>query len=100
MKGVDLLEIDDFIPLLEKHFLLRDGGFSVPFRLNEVTPYHGHAAAGAGRAPFYLTFLGPAKPLLSHGIYHFSTEDGRDLSMFLVPVGQVDGGTIYQAVYN
>lgn len=100
MNGIDFLTIHDFIPLLNRSFFLRVGGFTVRIRLVEVVPGRGRSTNGAGRDPFQLTFVGPAQPLLSQSIYTFSTEDGLDLSMFLVPVDRVDGGIIYQAVYN
>lgn len=100
MNGLDVLTIDDFMPLLGTRFFLPVGDLVVWMRLIEVTPDHRRSPSGAGRDPFHLAFQGPAQPLLPQGTYHFSTEDGVTLSMFLVPVDQVDGGIVYQVVYN
>ena len=57
-------------------------------------------AAKVGRDPFQLTFQGPDQPVLPQGIYRLSAADELHLSMFLVPVGRVNAGVIYQAVSN
>jgi uncharacterized protein DUF6916 len=53
-----------------------------------------------GDVPFRLLYRGPARPVLEQAIHRVVHSDGCALDMFLVPVGPLDGGMAYEAVFG
>jgi GNAT superfamily N-acetyltransferase len=53
-----------------------------------------------GRAPFAVTFRGPATPLLSQQIVPLDHPELGGLALFLVPIGVDADGARYEAVFN
>ncbi|PZS36232.1 MAG: hypothetical protein DLM58_02225 [Pseudonocardiales bacterium] len=53
-----------------------------------------------GRAPFTLTFRGPAHPLLPQAIYRLEHADLGLLEIFIVPSGQDADSTTYEAIFT
>jgi hypothetical protein len=56
--------------------------------------------ASGARAPFTLTFRGPAEPVLSQRIYHLEHPSLGELEIFMVPIAHDDAGTIYEAIFG
>ena len=52
------------------------------------------------REPFSLLFSGPAEPFLEQRMYPLQHEELGLVEVFLVPVGQHQGGYHYEAVFN
>ena len=49
---------------------------------------------------FSITLTGPANPFFPQALYKFEHEKMGEFEMFIVPVGQDQGGFIYEAVFN
>lgn len=49
---------------------------------------------------FALLFHGPQNPFLPQAIYHVEHDHLGELDLFLVPVGKVQDGFQYEAVFN
>lgn len=60
----------------------------------------GAQPAGATRAPFSLTFHGPAQPWAPQGTYRVEHDQLETLDLFLVPLGPDDRGMRYQAIFT
>ena len=73
-----------------------EGVTAVELASVEVKP----SLAGAARAPFVLTFHGPADVLLPQSIYVLEHNKLGRLEIFLVPVDQAENHVIYEAVFN
>lgn len=54
----------------------------------------------AEREPFSLIFQGAKAPVLDQRIYNFEHGDMGSLAFFIVPVGQTETATLYQAIFN
>ena len=59
-------------------------------------PFETHTLRNPGSVP--LEFLGPADPLLPQSIYPFHRGDDR-CDIFVVPIGQDEQGTRYEAIF-
>ena len=57
-------------------------------------PHDGPATA------FELLFQGPSDPILPQATYRLTHADLGPLDIFIVPIGQSNDGTTYQAVFN
>lgn len=57
------------------------------------------ASSGDGRAPFVLTFTGPAETLLTQQIVPLEHASLGRLELFLVPLALDAGGARYEAVF-
>lgn len=57
-------------------------------------------APTAKRAPFALYFLGPAEEIVPQGMYRFRSESMTFDQLFIVPIGQDDKATEYEAVFT
>jgi hypothetical protein len=55
--------------------------------------------ASGARAPFTLTFRGPAEPVLPQSIYHLEHESVGAMDIFIVPVARDEAWTTYEAVF-
>ncbi len=51
------------------------------------------------RAPFTLSFRGPAEPVMPQRTYELEHQELGTLEIFIVPIGRDDAGTIYEAVF-
>ena len=80
-----------------------DGSEPVDLELVEVTDLRRPDAelpSGVRQDPFQLKFRGPEEPLLTQGMYEFSTEGRGSLHLFLVPIERENGQTFYNVVVN
>jgi hypothetical protein len=101
---LDRLTVASFTPAVGEAFALVDDEVG---RLElELLDARTHApaappadAAGA-RSPFSLLFRGPREPLMPQRIYRLEHDGVGPLEIFLVPVGQDDAGTRYEAVFG
>jgi hypothetical protein len=82
------------------HIELSDGT-RVPMTLKGVRRF-GMAAGGTAprRDPFSLYFAGPLSPILPQAMYTFHGDIVTFEQLFIVPVGQGDGATKYEAVFT
>ena len=90
------LSIDDFTPHLDAAFDMQTAAGVVPLKLAKVDP-----AGNSGRAggAFSLIFVAPKGPWLPQGIYPVKHQALGTLEFFLVPVGPMQGGNGYQAIF-
>ncbi|HEY2248759.1 MAG TPA: hypothetical protein VGH70_15050 [Bradyrhizobium sp.] len=99
MTTVDLaaLGIDDFRPHLGSQFDLQAASGTVAMKLSRVDP-----AGESGRkgGAFSLIFGAPRGPWLPQAIYPVSHPALGAMEIFLVPVGPLEGGNGYQAVFT
>jgi len=86
-------------------FAVAAGERTVALQLVEVKKFG--SAAGAGRQPFSLLFLGPAAPVLPQRIHPLRHPELGALEIFLVPIGGAVGpadpearGMRYEAIFN
>jgi hypothetical protein len=91
------LSIGDFSPHLDAAFELQAAGGVVPLKLAKVEP-----AGNSGRAggAFSLIFVASKGPWLPQGIYPVTHPALGILEFFLVPVGPMQGGNGYQAIFT
>ena len=90
------LKLDDFSPQLETVFDMRAEGGKVALKLVKAEP-----AGQSGRAggAFSLLFTTPAGPFLPQAIYPLDHPALGTMEVFLVPIGKLQGGNGYQAVF-
>ena len=69
------------------------------FELTQIKGYLGGANEETGMERFSLFFYGPGNRL-PQGIYPVEHEAMGAFELFLVPVGQSEGGYQYEAVFN
>ena len=91
------LKIDDFTPHLGASFDMQAAGGVVPLKLAKVDP-----AGDSGRAggAFSLLFVAPKGSWLPQAIYPVTHPARGAMEIFLVPVGPMQGGNGYQAVFT
>lgn len=96
---VDLaaLAIDDFTPHLGASFDLQTENGAVALKLVKID-----RAGESGRpgGAFSLLFAGPGGPWLPQSIYPVAHHALGTMEIFLVPIGRLDGGNGYQAVFT
>ena len=73
-----------------------DDSNTIDAELSKVTELY----LSANQERFAVVFRGPKEPVLSQGTYSFTHEQMGEFSLFIVPMGQDDGGTSYEAVFN
>ncbi|HEY3762547.1 MAG TPA: hypothetical protein VGN23_12445 [Verrucomicrobiae bacterium] len=96
---LDQLTPVNFSRLLNLRFrVCLDAANTLEAELIEVTP--GHAMKDTPYENFSLLFNGPRHPVLPQGIYGFEQDNLGRFELFIVPVGQNQNGTQYQAVFN
>ena len=84
---------------------LADGN-TVTLKLDEALPFELNArrrirgGVPQKREPFSLYFLGAPGEVLPQGMYTLRSGDVTFENIFLVPVGQDDEATEYEAVFN
>ena len=96
MADVAALRIDDFTPHLDATFPMQAAG-AVPLKLAKVTP-----AGESGRkgGAFSLIFVAPKGPWLPQAIYPVEHPALGVMEIFLVPIGPMQDGNGYQAVFT
>jgi hypothetical protein len=93
------LDHRDFAPHVGK--LFRFPRHNVALRLVKIERHDAFAEPDAERAPFSLTFHGPANDLLPEGSYPAQVEGGAVLEFHVMPVHtQSRDRQDYQAVFN
>jgi hypothetical protein len=85
----------DFRTALDTPFRVQGGEV---LRLVEAEATGGYAA-GMGRDPFRLAFLGPADPVLPQRTYRLEHGTLGALDIFLVPIASDASGTTYEAIF-
>jgi hypothetical protein len=73
-----------------------DGLSSIEAELSKVTELH----LSPQQERFSVVFRGPRESFLSQGTYNFTHPQMGEFSLFIVPMGQDDEGTFYEAVFN
>jgi hypothetical protein len=91
------LTIDDFIPCVGQVFRLAHEGGALEFVLLRADL---SGARASQRAGFSLEFLGPGAPVLPQQTYGLKHSALGVLEIFLVPLGQKEGGVRYEAVFG
>jgi Domain of unknown function (DUF6916) len=91
------LRIDDFTAHVDAAFDMQAGGEVVPLKLVKADP-----AGDSGRAggAFSLIFIAPKGPWLPQAIYPVAHPALGVMEIFLVPVGPMQGGNGYQAIFT
>jgi hypothetical protein len=91
------LKIDDFTPHLEAAFEMQTAGGMVPLKLAKVD-----RAGDSGRAggAFSVIFVAPKGSFLPQAIYPVTHPALGVMEIFLVPVGPMQGGNGYQAIFT
>ena len=90
------LTLDDFAGNVGQDYsiVFTDGIVPVALEQAQVLP-SGQRKGGA----FRLQFLGPPEPILPQGIYSFRLGEQSD-DIFIVPIGQVENGIQYEAIFT
>jgi hypothetical protein len=91
------LTYEDFEPRLSDAFALRQGAGELTLTLAEVRRL-GQAKRTGGA--FSLLFIAPAGPFLPQAIYPLTHAALGTIELFLVPLGPVQGGNGYEAVFT
>ena len=68
--------------------------------LEAVKGYLGKAHEQQGMERFSAFFRGPTQPLLRQAVYALEHEGMGTFELFLVPIGQDEQGSRYEAVFN
>jgi hypothetical protein len=91
------LRIEDFTAHCDAAFDMQAPGGVVPLKLAKVDP-----AGDSGRAggAFSLIFVTPKGPCLPQAIYPVTHPALGVMEIFLVPVGPMQGGNAYQAIFT
>ena len=75
-------------------------GSRVELRLVRAAKVMESEAARLKRHPFSLYFIGPKSFRLKQHIYRITHETAEAMEIFLVPVGEDEGGVLYEAVFT
>jgi hypothetical protein len=97
MADLAALTIHDFAPHLDAVFHVETPGGAVPLKLVRVEP-----AGDSGRAggAFSLVFVAPKGPWLPQATYPVPHPVLGLMEIFLVPVGPMQDGNAYQAIFT
>jgi hypothetical protein len=93
------LTVERFAPAVGDAFALH-GATPEPLRLTLEAARPGDSPGQCTRAPFSLSFRGPAEPVLPQRIYRLEHAGLGTLEIFLVPVAHDATGTEYEAVFG
>jgi hypothetical protein len=90
------LKLDDFADNVGKEYeiVFTDGVVPVTLEQAQALP-----SGGRESVAFRLQFLGPPQPILPQGIFSFRLGDDID-DIFVVPVGKVETGIQYEAIFS
>jgi hypothetical protein len=101
---LERLTADSFAPAVGETFAVDAGDAGrlelelVESRLHD--PDASAADAAGTRAPFTLLFRGPVEPVLPQRIHRLEHESLGPMEIFIVPIGQDESGTSYEAVFG
>ncbi|HEX9189876.1 MAG TPA: hypothetical protein VGB87_22560 [Vicinamibacteria bacterium] len=99
--SLDALEHGDFARHLGTPFRLRlPSGEALDLTLVEATLHPDRSAVAARRKGFSLVFRDARPGHLPQGTYRLDHEEMGTLEIFLVPIGPLEGGMGYEAVFN
>ena len=90
------LTAESFSHRLQETFTLATPPTELKLVLTEVE----ELGQGQFRRAFSLRFLGPARPILPQATYRLDNPALGSLEIFLVPLGPMNGGMRYEAVFN
>jgi Domain of unknown function (DUF6916) len=93
------VKLDTFAPHVGTNFRLEGNDGALELTLTEATPGGIKDTRRGARAPFSLTFRGPAQPVLPQRIYRLDHAALGGLDIFLVPIGADPEGVTYEAVF-
>ena len=93
------LTLESFKPHLNETFHISTEDIGVELELTEVETLGASPEPGTRQA-FSLVFRGPQEPFLEQSIHTLEHGTLGRLDLFMVPVGQSEGGFIYQAVFT
>ena len=97
--SVDLakLHIDDFAPHKDAVFELQAADGVVPLTLLKVDPVGNSGRPGGAFSLLFSVAKGPALQQAIHAVRHPAL---GVMDIFLVPIGPLDGGDGYQAIFT
>jgi hypothetical protein len=99
--GLEDFTLATFTPLVGQQFqVLVDDGVTIGVVLVEATEPPLDREPSGARMPFSIVFRGPLDPLLPQRIYGLSHDDLGSFDLFIVPIGQDEEGTRYEAVFT
>ena len=90
------LDLDSFSGAVGESFEVAGEGSALSLMLIEAEPISGAARDGGA---FRLLFRGPFEPILPQATHRLK-RDGAAVDIFLVPIGQEESGTRYEAIFN
>lgn len=91
------LRMDDFAPHCDSGFEMQTADGVVPLKLVKVAPA---GASGRTGGAFSLLFTAPAGTSVPQAIYPVSHPVFGLIEIFLVPIGPLQGGSGYQAIFT
>jgi hypothetical protein len=101
---LDRLTVESFAPTVGELYALDDDELGrLELELLEARTHAPGAPptdAGGVRSPFSLLFRGPREPVMPQRIRRLEHGALGRLELFLVPVGQDEAGTRYEAVFG
>jgi uncharacterized protein DUF6916 len=98
---LESLTVDSFTPHVGTSFwAMFPNGAKVELRLLRAAKVMESEAARLARHPFSLFFLGPKSHLLPQHTYTVAHDSFDAMEIFLVPVGEEQGGYLYEAVFT
>jgi hypothetical protein len=90
------LKLDDFTAHLDADFEMQTTGGGLPLKLVKADPA---GASGREGGAFSLLFTAPAGTSLPQAIYPVTHPVLGVMEIFLVPIGPLQGGSGYQAIF-
>ena len=100
---LDKVEVSTFAEHVGSAFMIRpDNDAPMRLELTEARALEiGARPFGAPqRKPFSLLFKGPRDPVLPQQMYKMDHGTLGEFTLFVVPVGQDEKGTYYEAIFN
>ena len=91
------LRIEDFAPHCDGDFEMLTSSGVVPLKLTKVAPA---GASGRAGGAFSLLFVAPVGTSLPQAIYPVTHPVLGVMEIFLVPIGPLQGGSGYQAIFT
>ncbi|GGE88775.1 hypothetical protein H1W37_13350 [Stappia taiwanensis] len=95
--ALEILTMEDFETRRHRKLHLAAGGETMPLEITEITKM-GQSQRNGGA--FSVVFRGPSEPVVDQGVHCLEFEGMKPLEIFLVPVGEDDGGRLYEAVFG
>jgi hypothetical protein len=92
--------LEQFSAQIGSVFDIRFSEDHFPLRLREVIPLRKYSSDPAARDPFSLLFVCDDSRILAQGTYTMNNDGLGAHAIFIVPIGERDGGVEYEAVFN